>query len=225
MDSLLLAVSRREKTGKAAKHLLTEGKIPAVIYGHGVTSSPVQVERAVFDKVYRAAGGSTLVDLKMDEEKPVKVLISEVSFDPLKDTVNHIDFLAVNMQEKLKTEIPLKFFGEAPAVKGLGGTLVKNLSALAVECLPADLVHEIPVDLGRLAAFADAIRVRDIAAPHGISFLDQPDEVVTYVEAPRSEEELKALEGKTEVSVEGIEVVTKKKEEEEAEPAAEKATE
>jgi large subunit ribosomal protein L25 len=222
-QSVTLAAKTRTKTGKAAKHLLEAGKIPAVLYGHGVPSRSVEVEAVPFYKTLRSAGESTLVDLVVDSAEPCKVLIHDTQVDPLRQRITHVDFLQVNMKEKLTTDIVVDFVGESGAVKGLGGTLVKNHDHISVECLPGDLVPAIPVDISSLATFEDVIRTKDIVPPPGITFLMDPEEVVALVAPPRTEEELKGLEGAVEASVEGVEVAEKKKKSDDEEKAGAQA--
>ncbi|MBP9748787.1 50S ribosomal protein L25 [Patescibacteria group bacterium] len=210
-QTVTLAVKTRTKAKKAAKHLLDEGKIPAVLYGYGVPSRSVEVEAVPFYKTLRSAGESTLVDLVVDSGEPCKVLIHDTQVDPLRQRIIHVDFLQVNMKEKLTTDISVDFVGESVAVKGLGGTLVKNHDHIPVECLPGDLVHSISVDISSLRTFEDVIRAKDIVAPQGVTFLMDMDEVIALVSPPRTEEEMKGLEGGVEASVDAVEVVEKKK--------------
>jgi len=221
MQEYKLAAKTRTKMSKAVKTLLSAGVIPAVIYGRGVESRSIEVEAIPFRKIYGTAGESSLVDLSIDGTEPVKVLIHETQSDPLKNTFSHIDFIQVNMKEKLTTEIPFEFVGESLAVKGLGGTLIKNRDNVEVECLPSDLVHEITVDIGKLATFEDVIRVRDLVFPKGIEVLSDPADVVAMVTPPRSDEEMSALETKVETKVEDVKVVEKKKAEDEEAAATE----
>lgn len=126
------------------------------------------------------------------------------------------------MTEKIVTEIPLKFIGEAPAVVDLDGTLLVNRDNIEVECLPTDLVHEIEVDISSLKTFDDLIKVADLKIPKGLEVLNDPNEVVASVTPPRSEEELAELEAPVEEKVEEVEEVEKeRKEEEEAEEETE----
>lgn len=220
MQEFKLAAKSRSDKGVSASR--RAGMIPAVVYGRGVPSRSIEVEAITFRKLLSEAGESSLVDLAVDGGEAVKVLVHETQTDPLRDNVTHIDFLQVNMSEKITTEIPLVFVGESLAVKGLGGTLVKNHDTIEVECLPGDLVREITVDLSSLATFEDSIRVRDLTLPKGIEVLDEPEETVVLVAPPRTDEEMKALESKVESKVEDVQVVEKKKAEEEAEGEAKK---
>lgn len=197
--------------GKAVSKIRKQGWIPAVLYGHGVSAQMLQVAQIPFEKVYRQAGESSLVDLRVDEAAPVKVLIQEVQVDPLAGQVMHIDFRQVRMDEKLEAEVALRFTDEAPAVKELGGILVRNLDHLKVRCLPGALVHEIDISLASLKSFGDKLHVRDVPAPAGLEVLHDQEEVVALVEEPRSEEELKELEATPEVGVEEVKVIAEEK--------------
>ncbi len=216
-----LNVKTRTVTGKGVKNLRKQNLIPAVIYGKDVPSKNLVVEYLPFSRLYREAGESTLIDLKIDEEAPVKVLIQEVQIDPLTEKFTHVDFRQIKMTEKIKTEALLKFIGEAPAVKELGGTLVRSVDKIEIECLPQNLVHEIEVDVSALKTFEDRIHIKDLKIPAGIKILTDIDTTVATVEAPLSEEELKKeLETPIEEKVEEVGVVEKEKKEEGAEAEA-----
>lgn len=219
MTALSLQLKERKQLGKAVKRLRKEGLIPAIVYGHGLTSRAVSVEYNPFIKVYRQAGESSLVDLVVDNKESVKALIAETAIDPMTDRFIHVDFRQVLMTEKLKAKIPVVFFGESRAVKELGGILVKSLAEIEVECLPQYLVHEINVDLSFIKEFGETIRVGAITPPEGMTFLANPREVIATVTPPRSEEELKALEEKVEEKVDTVEVVKAKKDEDDEEEA------
>jgi len=222
MEVLSLEANARKVHGKKVKTLRTAGVVPAVVYGHGVGTRSIQLDGKAFGKVYAKTGASSLVDLTVDGEAPVKVLVHEVQHDPLRDEVTHVDFRQVNMKEKLDTDIVLKFVGEAPAIKTLGGILVRNMDAVSVRCLPGDLVHEIEVDLTGLKNFDDAIRVSDLKVPAGIEVMANPEDMIVIVTEPISEEELAALDTKVAVDVTQVKSVIDEKK---AERAAAKETE
>jgi large subunit ribosomal protein L25 len=194
MDTLTLAAVTRTSLGKRAKDVMKERKVPAVVYGHGVGSRPIAVPASDFRRVFMKAGSSSLIDLVVDAEKPVKVLIKQTQLHPTRHEPIHIDFLQVKMTEKMRVAVPIVFTGEADAVKALGGTLVKALDHLEVECLPADLPHEIVVNIGVLKTFEDAITVEDIDLPEGVHVTSHGELTVAFVERPLTEEELKKRE-------------------------------
>lgn len=223
MQRILLEAKRRELKGKASARLRKSHLIPAVLYGHHVTPVSLAVDERDFARLYPKVGESTLVDLAVEGNQPVRVLIHDIQDHPVTGQPIHVDFYQVRMDEKITAEIPLAFKGESAAVKELGGVLVKNLDRLKVSCLPGDLVAEIPVDTTTLKTFNDAIRIRDLALPKGLEILEKKELVIATAIPPRSEEELKALEEKPEESVEAVEKVEKKEKEEEAVPEAAEA--
>jgi large subunit ribosomal protein L25 len=223
--NISLKTASRQVIGKAVKQLRKQGKIPAVLYGHNFQPLNLSVDYSMFEKVFNQAGESTLIDLTVDEKKPVKVLIQDYQFDPLSGQFIHVDFHQVRMDEKLHTKIELKFVGEAPAVKESAGILVTNIHALNIECLPQDLVHTIEVDLSSLKTFTDVIRVSDIKLPSGITVLNVPNDLVVLVQPPRSEKELEALAGKPETKLPEIEEKAEATQDKTPETLAKTATE
>lgn len=213
MDTIVLNAAPRTIIGKATKKLRLANTVPAVVYGHGVKSQSVAVEAIAFQKAYRQAGSSSLVDLVVGTSTPVKVLIHAVQQHPTKTTPIHIDFYQVKMTEKLTTDIDLNFVGESAAVKESGGILIRSLDKVKVECLPGDLVPAIDVDISALKTFENKIHVRDIIVPTGLTIMDGPDEVIASVTPPRSEEELASLSAKVEEDVTAVEKVEAKKKE------------
>ncbi len=179
--------------------------MPAVVYGGGKSAQPITVKESEFLKLWKSAGESTVIELDIGKEKK-NVLIHEVDIDPLKDNPIHVDFYAVDMTKKIHVDVALEFIGESDAVKA-GGILVKVLHALKVEALPNDLPHLISIDISELKAAGDSITVKDIKMPHGVKVLDNAEETVVMVEAPRVVEEVKVEEAP---SLESIEVVGKK---------------
>jgi len=188
MSNLSLTAKTREVEGKKVSGLREQGLIPAVLYGHGLKPISVSVPYPAFEKIYQAAGESTLVDLKLDDKNSVKVLIHDIQHDPITNRLAHVDFLQVRMDEEIHTKVPLKFIGIAPAIKELSGILVTNLNELEIKCLPNDLIHEIEVDLSNLRTFDDQVRVADLKVPAGIKVLSPADETVALVQEPREEQ-------------------------------------
>ncbi len=193
MADFKLVASRRLVLGKRVKRLRDQGLLPAVIYGPGREALPLEIRTQDFITIYDRAGTSSLVDLKIDDLPPAKVLMHEPDRDSLSGRPIHVDLFSVKMTEKIKTEIPLRFIGVSEAVEGLDGTLITNLTELEVECLPTDLAPEIEVDLSKLKTFDDQILIRDIALPKGIELTDSdPELAVAIVNPPKTDEELEA---------------------------------
>lgn len=226
----------RETLGKKVKFLRKEGIIPAVIYGERIKSIPLEVDYSDFEKVYEEGGESTVIKLKVKKSLPAgrqeklkvdekNVLIYDVSRDPLTERFTHVDFYIVRMDKPITTEVPLVFEGQSPAVEVDEGTLVKNITEVEVEALPANLPHEIKVDISVLKTFDDLIYIKDLKVSGDVKILADPEEVVASVIPPRSEEELAALEEKVEEKVEEVEKVAEEEKEEVPEGVAEKEEE
>jgi large subunit ribosomal protein L25 len=211
-----LTAQIREKIGKGLNSLRREGLLPAVLYGQGKNLS-LQVNYNDFVKALKDAGESTLVKLRIEgaeagaEEK--NVLIHDVKKEPIGDKIIHADFYEVSMSEKITAAVPLVFVGEPPAVKSLGGTLVKSINEVEIKALAKDLMREIDVNVGGLATFEDRIEIKDLKVPPEVEILAELDEVVALVLPPRKEEEAAAPAEATEAVGAGTEAGEEKEEE------------
>src|SRR6476646_5936440 len=98
--SIALDVTHRTAVGKKVHGLRREGLLPGVVYGYKTEAMPIQVDRRTFEQVYRRAGATTLIDLRIDEgATSTKVFVHEVTRDPVHHALTHVDFLAVNMSQ------------------------------------------------------------------------------------------------------------------------------
>jgi len=206
MKNISLDASLRKETGKKLESLRERGEVPAVLYGHKVSNQNVSIRHKELLKLIKG-GESRLIDLIIDEDKPVKVIIQASQVDPLTGDYIHIDFYKINMDEKIHVTIPLHFVGEVPAVKELNGVLMTNIEEVEASCLPQDLVENIEVDISGLKTFDDAIHVKDLKVPEKVEVLGHnEDDLVAKVMPPRTEKELEELEEKPKEDVEAVEV-------------------
>src|SRR3989344_903111 len=220
MEKFVIKAKKRTVFGNANSALRRAGQVPCVLYGHKIDNSNLVVDISEFGKIYRKAGETTLIDLEIEGGATQKVLIQDLQVDPLSGKVIHIDFHGINMSEKLEVAVPLKSVGESLAVKEQGGILVKTMDELKVRCLPADLVHEIEVNISSLATLGSHLRVKDIVLPKGLEAVQEPNETVITITEPRSDAELAALTEKPEANVEAVKVIEKEKKVTEGEEAA-----
>lgn len=212
-QKLELNADTRVVMGSKVKTLRKSGYIPAVLYGKEQETLSLQVPAKEFVNVFRKAGESTLVYVNINN-KIYPTIIHDVTRDPLTDEFLHADFYKVRLDEKIKTNVPVVFMGESPAVKDLGGIFIRNINELEVEAFPQDLPHEITVDISSLENFGDQILVKDIDLGTSVKIEAGVETIVATVQKPISEEELKAsLEAPT-AGVEEVEVIKKEKEEE-----------
>jgi len=189
MENIVLKVSMRQETGKANSDLRNQDILPGVVYGHGFKTLSLSLPYSEFEKVFRKVGESSLFDLAIDGGETFKVIIADIQKDSVTDKFIHVDFHKVRMDEKITAEIPLHFIGEAPAVKELGGVLVKALDSLEISALPTDLIDSIEVDLSSLKTFDDVIRVKDLSVGDKIEIGQEPEAAIALVEQPRAEVE------------------------------------
>ena len=188
MQKIQIKAEERDVQKTKPQKLRKQGLLPAVLYGHNVKNQALTVNANEFEKLLRMAGESTIVDLETSDGKTHPVLIHEVQLHYLTSRPVHVDFYEVSMTEKLKAKVVLEFTGEAAAVKSLGGVLVKILSEVEVECLPADLPHNLTVDISVLREFSDSILVKDIQLPAKVELITPGEEVVAKVQPPRDVE-------------------------------------
>ncbi|MBI1866159.1 MAG: 50S ribosomal protein L25 [Candidatus Staskawiczbacteria bacterium] len=202
------------RQAKSLKELRRQDKIPAVVYGPGVKNASIVINYKDFQKVFRQAGESSLIELNIDgESKKRPVLINETQKDPVSDKFIHVDFFQASLKEEVEATVPLVFFGTALAEKDLGGTLVKNITEVQVKALPQNLPHEIKVSITGLLNFDDHILIKDLVLPESVKILKKPDEIVaSVVEQQKIEEELKKP---IEEDVESVEKIEKEKKTEE----------
>ena len=215
-----LTATRRTKTGRAAvRKIKAQGAVPAVIYGGKSKPEPLQVARRdIATMLSRASGENILVELEIEGEKSGRLaLVQEVQHSPLGGEVLHVDFHAVSMDEMIEADVPLEASGIPTGVKTFGGLLEQNLRSLEIECLPRDLPDVITVDVSHLN-IGDAIHVREVPLPQGVTTRVPADLTAFSVLAP-TVEEAPAVEAEAPAAPE---VITAKKEEPEA-PAAKEA--
>ncbi len=182
--------------------------VKGVIYGPEMKESKsIWVLSKEFKKVYKEAGGSTLVDFKIEGDgQEHSVLFNEIQYDSLTNEIKHIDFYKVKMGEKIDATIELNFVGEAPAVKELGGILIKGMDSLEVRCFPRDLIGEIEVNLSELKIIEDCVYVKDLKIPAEIEIISNLNNSVASVAKARTAEELEGLDEKVEMDVDKVEV-------------------
>ncbi len=207
-----LNATTRDKFGKATKTIRAQGLVPAELYGHGLQNQHVSVNAKEFEKVFKSTGENTVIDLTINGEVH-KALVHDIQRNFLHDTVDHIDFYQVRMDEKTKVHVPIEFLGEAPAVKEQGGLLNRTMSEVEVEALPGDLPQKFTVDLSVLKELNQSIYVKELKAPKGVKILVEPEAVIVTVTPPLKEIEV-APSPVADVSAVKVETEEKKSERE-----------
>lgn len=200
---------KRDVIGKSSHRLAGEGRIPAVLYGTGRDAVSLSVDRHDFELlIAHHSTGSTIFELQVEGEKtPVNALIREMQVNPVKGGIVHVDFLAVAMDQLITAPVTLRFINDPAGVRA-GGVLTTNFHEVNVEAKPGDLPAALEVDIAALE-IGDSLHVSDISVPAGVTILDDLDEVLISVQAPRAE-----VEEEVEEEVAEPEVIGEKDEEE-----------
>lgn len=193
-----LVGEKREGSGKGvARKLRAAGRVPAVLYGHGMDPLSLSIDsRELFHLFHTRAGTNVLVDLVVDGNEHL-AMPREIQRDHIRGRFVHVDFLVVRRDEKIHVSVPIRVVGESVGVKA-GGVVEHHLWELQVECLPADVPEAIEADISDLE-IGSGLRVSDLKAPHGATILTDPDESVVAVQQPQmaieEEEAAEAVEG------------------------------
>lgn len=220
-----LTVQTREILGKKVKNLRKQGLIPAELYGHGLGNFHLSVPKKEFSKLFKEAGESTIIKLKVESEKEkdkeFNVLVHDIDKNALTDEIAHIDFYAVKKDEKIKVRAPLRFIGESAAVKEKGAILIKAVHELEIEALPEDLLHHIEVDISKLVDLNTSILAKDLEISPKVKISANPETVIASVIEQKEEVVVEPIKVE-EVKVEGEEKKAEKAEKEEQEQAIKK---
>jgi len=213
---------RSEIGGRRPHRIRANGRVPAVLYGSGRAEALELNGREIAEALLGASSDSVLVDLTVEGEGGAvtkkMALIREVQHDPLKDTIEHVDFHQVEENKKLRVDVPVHEVGEAVGVRTGGGILDHALRTLRVECLPKDLPDRIDVDVSALEV-GQSIQVSEVKLPTGVTVLNAKELPVFMVLLPTVEEE--PVAGAAAAATEP-EVIREKKDGEEGETAGEK---
>ena len=214
---MLVLKAKARDIKESLESLRKAGELPAVFYGAGKESTSISISKAEFKKIWSKAGESSTVKITTPTGE-VDTLIHEVQVNPVTDEPIHIDFLVIDMKKKIKIDVQLVFVGVSGAVKGGVGTLVKVLHEVEIEALPADLPHNLDVDISKLENLDSQILVSDIKLPTGVVMITKGTEVVASITEQKEEKEEVAA-----VDLSAIEVEKKGKKEEEGAVATDTA--
>jgi large subunit ribosomal protein L25 len=193
-----LKAEPRDGAGKGvARKLRAEGRVPAVLYGHGNDARALSVDaKELFHLLHGAAGGNVLIDLVIDGKKTM-AMPREVQRDHVRGQYLHVDFLEVRRDEKVTVDVPIHLVGESAGVKA-GGVLEHHLWELKIQSLPQDLPESIEADISHLNLH-DALRVSELTFPDAWTILTAPEESIAAVVPPQARE----VEAEAEEAVEG----------------------
>ncbi len=214
MKQLELQASHRSLTGKKVKRLRKIGITPGILYGSGIDPLSLKFNTRELENIVIEAGSSSLVQVQIEgHEQSHIAIVRDVQRDVIKRFVTHVDLQALNMQEVVTLPISIVLKGIAPGVEDVGGVLLQQVYEVEGECLPADLLPAIEVDISSLVEIGDSITIGDLDIPDTIQILAEPDDVIVQItfvtEEALEEEEVETMLGEAaEVAVVGEEAAS-----------------
>jgi len=207
-EEIIIKAQKRTVMGKKVNALRREGWLPGVVYGRHLQAFPIQMPAHETSLIMSKLTSSSLVTIDVDGEKHTAI-VRDRQRDVIYGRLTHVDFLALSLNEKLRTTVGLELVGEAPVLKLADVILNQGVFELELECLPQDLPSKIEVDVSKIASMDDLITVGSLNLGDKITVLTDPSEVIISVGYSEQEKE-PAVE-----AVEAPEVVERGKKEEE----------
>ena len=199
-DRPSLAVEERSERGsREARRLRRTGKVPGILYGAS-HPDPVSLKVGAIELRRLLNEGAALFDIKIGADKSVPAILKDRQDHPVRGDVMHVDFLEVNLKEKIHATVALELEGieDAPGVKE-GGVLDLATREINIEALPTDIPDLIVVDVSAMD-MGDTLMLESVPVPEGVEFLDDLEEtVVATVIFPTVEEEPEEVEEETEL--------------------------
>ena len=192
MEAQILQAEKRTGKGtESSRKLRQQGKIPAVLYGHGGENVTLSVGSHELGVVLHH--GVRVLDLAIGGAKET-VMIKEVQYDAMGDEPVHVDFTRVALGEKIRLRVPVELVGTAAGVTA-GGILDHPVSDVEIECFPTNIPESVRVQVKALQ-IGDMITVGDLTLPEGVTVLTDRGQIVATVHPPLKEEEpVAAVEG------------------------------
>lgn len=191
MEIREMHVERRQGIGKGqAKRLRRSGVVPAILYGARTEPVPLTIAPRELQRVLGAhTGGGVLVSLRFPDEQGETrtAIIRDLQYDPVRETLLHVDLQAVSMDEEITVEVSIHVVGEAAGVKEQSGILALIQRTVEVSCLPALIPERLDVDVSRLR-IGDVLTVADLRLPEGVRTLAEPTQALVTVSPPMAEE-------------------------------------
>ena len=197
MEEVTLGAAAGRDTGsRAARRLRSQGKVPAVLYGHGVRPQALAVDRRDLRTALTGeAGLNALITLEVEGDRHL-AMVRQPQRDAVRGVLTHVDFVIVRRDEVVSAEVPVNLVGEATEVVRADGVVDQPLFSLTVQAKPADIPPSIEVDISDLSV-GQTVRVGDLGLPPGVAteldaeepvVVGQPPQAVEVPEAAEAEE-------------------------------------
>jgi large subunit ribosomal protein L25 len=219
MQEITINANKRETAGKGvARKLRASGRIPGVYYGKGKETIPIDIESKSFEYLmHKTRSSNLIVNLNVDGNS-TKALVRDIQHDPIGNSILHVDFYSIALDQEIQLMVPINFIGVSNGVRNEGGIQQSIMRELEISCLPDKIPASVDVDVSEMS-IGDSIHVRDIVL-EGVEIVsDLKRTVVTIIPPTVSKAAVEEVEGEEAAEEEGEgaepEVITEKKEEEE----------
>lgn len=184
--SVSLTVEKRPVRPRFLRNQLRhEGKVPAIINGYQVESTPIAVSAADLEKILREHGANTVITMNVDGKK-VNTLIKQTQADTFTRALTHVEFLSVNMTEETEVEAEVLLVGESVGAKS-GGVVAQNLYNVVVSATPDKLPERVEVDITNLE-IGDSLTVADLPKAAEYTIVTDGEEQIVAIMEPQAEE-------------------------------------
>ena len=189
MQKFILKADKRTVLGSKVKQLRRTGAIPANLFGKTIESQAIQVNGVEFNRVYKEAGETSLIYVKVEgEDKERPTLVTSVHFNPITGDKLHVDFHQVNLKEKVTANVPVEIIGESELVNSNEAVLSQSLNEIEIEALPTEIPESITFDISSLKAIGDHLLVSNAKVSADVEIKTDPEQMVVSLQEPMKEE-------------------------------------
>ncbi len=181
MKEIALKAKKRDTGKQVSKRIRREGLVPGIFYMNGEAALPFQVNPMDLRPIVYTAS-KKLISLELEGESPRQCVLKDIKFDPVTDSILHVDFLGLHKDHKVNIQVPVVIKGSSLGQRK-GGNLQQVIHTVGIKCLPANLVDAIEVDITNLD-LGKSIHFRDLNL-EGVEFNMPLDAMICAVNAPR----------------------------------------
>ena len=203
----ILQIQKRTTEGKKVKTLRNQGITPIHLYGSEFDSASMQVKMSELIDILNLAVFSSPITLN-DGKNDIIAFAREVQRHPLTEQILHVDFQIVGKDDQVEVEVPINLIGESPAVKNLGGVLIKLMETIRVSSKVDSVPKSLELDISVIESLEQSILVGEIEIAEGVQIVSDETFAVARVIPPRievEEEEVEEEIGEGEESEDGDE--------------------
>ncbi len=186
MQKVKINAQPREKAGVRGElsKIRAQKNIPAVLYGEGLEPISITISQKDLAEIQKS-GSNAIIEIALPKSTE-NAIIKEVQYHVVTDSPIHVDFQRISMNKPLETIVPIVLKGDCAWVKENGGIVDHTVREVSIKCLPADIPHEIDVDITGLT-LDKHITVADLVAPKGVTILGEADRMIVHIMIPREE--------------------------------------